>query len=343
MQKIITTIVKSPQHAFPGHPENPQRFRGFDRLFQGQLGEALTLVETRFDVASTLESVRLAHREAYITAIQDAMATAPRFLDYGDTYATPYSYSCALDAVAGTLAVLEPIQRGVSKHAFALIRPPGHHANQSQAMGFCLFNNVAVATKSLQIGGYAKILVYDFDVHHGNGTQDIFASDPDVLYISSHQSGIYPGTGHQTEVGKAAGEGSVMNIPLPAYTGDMGFERIFEQVIEPATDRFQPNFMLISAGFDAHWSDPLANLQLSTSGFATMAHRLIQLAQLHCEGRLAFVLEGGYDPDALVDNVQAVLHALAKLEQPGDRLGAAPIDEPDISHLLREVRAIHNL
>ena len=343
MQKIAVSLVKSSQHTFPGHPESPQRFRGFDRILHGRLRDSLQRVETQPNLADSLTAVRLAHSPDYIASVEAAMARAPLFLDYGDTYATPQSYDCAIEAVAGTLAMLEPIQTGSAKHGFALVRPPGHHASQNQAMGFCLFNNIAIATKTLQKNGYAKVAIYDFDVHHGNGTQDIFDSDPDVLFISTHQWGIYPGSGHQTEVSKDLGQGSIINVPLPAYTGDQGFMKVFAQVVQPAVDRFQPDILLISAGFDAHWSDPLASLQLSTSGYFQITQHLMQLAEDNCEGRLGFILEGGYDPEALADNVEAVLTALAGLSPPDDRLGPAPIDEPGIEKLILEIQSIHAL
>jgi acetoin utilization deacetylase AcuC-like enzyme len=340
---IVLTIQSSPDHAFPGHPESPRRFDAFDRFLSGDLQPRLDRVEFTLDESTILDNIHLVHQPAYVTGIRDAMARAPLFLDYGDTYATPQSYTCALQAVAGTLAAFKPIQTGRIQQAFALVRPPGHHANQNQAMGFCLFNNIAIATKTLQNDGYAKVAIVDFDVHHGNGTQDLFQHDPDVLYISTHQWGIYPGTGHKNEIGIAAGEGSILNIPLPAYSGDRAFMRLFEQIIQPAVSRFQPDCMLVSAGFDAHWSDPLANLQLSTSGYYQLTKNIRTLARDSCEGRLGFVLEGGYDPQALADNIAAVLYALSDMALSEDRLGPAPVDEPSIDVLLKEIRAIHTL
>jgi acetoin utilization deacetylase AcuC-like enzyme len=341
--KLSLCTVPSQDHTFPGHPENPGRFSHFNSILKGELARTIKIVETSMDSEITLSSILTAHDAAYVQMIQSAMGRAPLFLDYGDTYATPQSYDSAIAAVAGTLSVLDAIKQRECERGFALVRPPGHHANQSQASGFCIFNNIAIAAKSLQNDGYAKVAIYDFDVHHGNGTQDIFYNDPSVLYISSHQWGIYPGSGHQNEVGQSDGEGATINIPLPAYCGDHCLRDCYDQIIQPALERFDPDFILISAGFDAHWSDPLANLQLSTSGYHALAKQLSQAAVTLCDGQIAFVLEGGYDPEALADNVGTVLYALSEREPLEDRLGPAPIDEPSISHLIKEIRNIHSL
>lgn len=343
MNTIALTYVRSSDHALPSHPESPKRFASFDPILKGELVYSIDHVEGEIDRDAVINSIRLAHTDEYIQVIRDAMARAPLFLDYGDTYATPQTYESAIAAVSGTLTVVKAIANKQSKRGFALIRPPGHHANQQQASGFCIFNNVAIAAKSIQNDGYAKVAIYDFDVHHGNGTQDIFYDDPSVLYISSHQWGIYPGSGHKNEIGHAKGEGATLNIPLPAYCGDHCLKHCYNQIIQPALEHFNPDFLLISAGFDAHWSDPLANLQFSTSGYYMLSKELIQAAERFCEGRIAFVLEGGYDPDALADNVGTVLYALSDLEPPEDRLGPAPIDEPNISQLIQEIRTIHSL
>jgi acetoin utilization deacetylase AcuC-like enzyme len=340
---VTISLVPSPEHALPGHPESPRRFEYFNQIFEGDLKEQLKLVHGELEQETLLEHIGEVHEMAYVKGIEKAMGKAPLFLDYGDTYATPSSYSCALDAVQGMLATLQENLQGESKRGFSLIRPPGHHANQHQAMGFCLFNNIAIATRMLQKNGYAKVAIYDFDVHHGNGTQDIFETDPDVLYISTHQWGIYPGTGAKTETGQGAGEGSLLNIPLPAYTGEKGFRLILEEIIAPALQRFQPDFLLISAGFDAHWSDPLANLQLTTSAYYDISTELLQLSESLCGGRIAFALEGGYDPQALTENISAVLCALTTKGLSQDRLGPAPIDEPSIHTLVDDICAIHSL
>jgi acetoin utilization deacetylase AcuC-like enzyme len=194
-----------------------------------------------------------------------------------------------------------------------------------------------------------RVLIVDFDVHHGNGTQDAFYADPSVLFISSHQWGIYPGSGSAEETGIGAGEGFTINIPLPAGAGDSAFDRIAEEIIAPAAARFAPDMLLVSAGFDAHWADPLASLQLSTTGYFRLARALAALAEQHCGGRLALTLEGGYNTDALAHSVRAVCHALLKDpsassgQAPPDPLGPAPHPEPDMRSTLQRVKALHLL
>jgi acetoin utilization deacetylase AcuC-like enzyme len=186
-------------------------------------------------------------------------------------------------------------------------------------------------------------MIVDFDVHHGNGSQDIFDFDPDVLYISTHQAGIYPGTGRLNEIGQGDGAGTTINIPLPGKAGDEAFSLLREQVMLPLAERFQPDILLVSAGFDAHWSDPLAGLQLSTRGFFQLGCGLVEIAETLCEGRIIHFLEGGYDPEALADNVLAIMHSLVGDQLPDDRLGPAPFPEPDLQDLIGNLHTIHDL
>ena len=339
-QKIAITRVPSPDHAFPGHPENPGRFRFFDRILSSSISDALVIIDPEPVTPDKLESI---HSEHYIQSVEEAVQRAPTYLDYGDTFATTSSFEAALNAAGGTLAVLDQILDGTVNTGFALVRPPGHHATQSQAMGFCLFNNIAIAARHAQMRGIERVMIVDFDVHHGNGTQDIFNSDPSVLLFSTHQWGIYPGSGHQTEIGQGEGEGSIINVPLPARAGDQSFERVWEEILSAAVERFLPNIILVSAGFDAHWNDPLAGLQLTTSGYHRLSSRLLELADRFCGKRMLFVLEGGYAPEALADNVQACLHALANKPMNEDQLGPAPFEEPSVKQLIKEIRVIHDL
>jgi acetoin utilization deacetylase AcuC-like enzyme len=211
-------------------------------------------------------------------------------------------------------------------------------------MGFCLINNVAMAAKHALDLGMERVMIIDFDVHHGNGTQDIFYADPQVLYLSTHQGGIYPGTGSVQETGSGPGQGATINIPLPPKAGDEAFKAIFSRVIAPAAHRFKPQILLISAGYDAHWQDPLAYLQLTTRGYQALSSNLVSLADELCSGHIVFVLEGGYNPEALFEGVQSGLLAmtgqdLPDTKPPESRAGS----EPDIHPILDAVISVHGL
>lgn len=337
---IALTIVPSPEHNSSGHPENVERFRHFDRLESAPFADRLLRLEARSALEEELHGV---HPDAYLRALRDAISRGPGYIDYAPTYVTPASYKAALAAAGGTLQVVEAVARGEASAGFALVRPPGHHATPTRAMGFCLVNNIAVAARRVQQLGFRRVMIIDFDVHHGNGTQAVFESDPDVLYLSTHQSGIYPGTGYLNETGIAEGAGTVINLPLPAGAGDRAFAEIFDRVVGPAAERFRPRFLLASAGFDAHWADPLAELQLSCSGYYHLGLALADLARRLAEGKLVFVLEGGYDPEALAGSVLGVLAAVAGLPAPSDPLGPGRHPEPSVDSVLRNALAIHGL
>jgi acetoin utilization deacetylase AcuC-like enzyme len=232
---------------------------------------------------------------------------------------------------------------GKARTGFALVRPPGHHATATRAMGFCLLNNIAIAARRAQDSGLQRVMIVDFDVHHGNGTQEIFESDGDVLYISTHQYGIYPGSGAMSDVGLGPGAGMMVNIPLHPHSGDQAFKQIADAVIVPLGVRFAPDLILMSAGFDSHWRDPLGQLQLTCSGYHMLARTVAHLADEVCGGRVVAVLEGGYDPEALEGSARAVAHALAGLPAPPDRLGGGGYLEPDVGPLIGRVRQLHSL
>ena len=254
-----------------------------------------------------------AHQPGYIHGLKQAMSRAPGYVDSAPTYIVPESFEVARLAAGGAIRAVEAVLSGEAISAFALVRPPGHHAVADQPMGFCLFNNVAVAARHARLQpGIERVLIVDFDVHHGNGTQDIFYDDPSVLFISSHQEGIYPGTGALDETGAGAGQGFNINLPLPDGAGDDAFERLTAEIIAPAAARFRPNLMLVSAGFDAHWLDPLAGLQLTLNGYARLARSLAQIAQESCGGRLALTLEGGYHLRALAQSSAAHVRAMLR-------------------------------
>jgi len=208
-------------------------------------------------------------------------------------------------------------------------------------MGFCLLNNLAVAAAAALAEGLERVLVVDYDAHHGNGTQAIFAGEPRAAFLSTHQGDIYPGTGSLQDVPQARGR--LVNLPLPAYTGDRGYLQAVDQVVGPLAQRFRPQMVFVSAGFDAHWTDPLTTLGLSTTGYFHLSCRLVELARDLCDGKLVFVLEGGYDAQRLVDNVKAVMGAMAGETRVDDPAGPSPYPEPDITPLLQQARQLHEL
>lgn len=336
---IAFTLVPSPAHNLEGHPENPQRFLALAAVGETAVGSSLLEIQPR---DAPVEDLVAVHPLAYLDALRQACSQGPGYIDYAPTYVTPESFECALKAAGGTLQVLQSLLGDDVDRGFALVRPPGHHATATRAMGFCLLNNIAVAARKAQAMGRDRIMIVDFDVHHGNGTQDLFESDPQILYISTHQQGIYPGTGFADETGTGPGKGSVINIPLPPRAGDADLAEVFRRIVLPAGDRFQPDLILVSAGFDAHWRDPLAQLQLSCHGYHALTVLLVTLAERTCR-KLMLVLEGGYDPQALAGSVAAVMYALAGNPPPPDPLGAAPFPEPDISRLIERTLETHDL
>jgi acetoin utilization deacetylase AcuC-like enzyme len=280
------------------------------------------------------------HNADYVRTIAAIADRGGGQWDY-DTVISPASYEAArLAAGAACRAVdlaLDPAGPGPAG-AFALDRPPGHHACADMAMGFCLFNNAAVAARHAQREhGIERVLIVDWDVHHGNGTQEIFYSDPTVGYFSTHQWPFYPGTGKWTETGAGAGEGSTCNVPLPAGTGDGGFLVAFREVLRPFARRFRPDLILVSAGYDAHHDDPLGQMAATAGGFGTLTAEVMALAAELCESRLAFILEGGYDLDGLTTSVLATLDRLSGPDlapQPASLLGEAPEESLDRTPLL---------
>jgi acetoin utilization deacetylase AcuC-like enzyme len=261
-----------------------------------------------------------------------------------DTYVSPRSFEAALMAAGGVIRAAEGVLSGEIANAFALVRPPGHHATPGRAMGFCLFNNVALAARAaLTEDGIERVFIADFDVHHGNGTQDVFADDPHVFYFSTHQYPYYPGTGAMRDVGRNAGAGTVLNVPLPTRVGDQGYAQVFGQLVWPLAERFDPDLILVSAGYDGHWNDPLAHMNLSLAGYAHMQRELVKMADRWCEGRIVFTLEGGYQLDALAYGVSNAFYALLGDDTVIDPMGPSPRSERSLGKLIQDLRELHHL
>jgi acetoin utilization deacetylase AcuC-like enzyme len=293
----------------PGHPESPERIRSVVRRLtdSGIAARCVPVEPEEIDGAS----IALVHDPAYDRRVRERCERGPGFLDTEDTYAGPDSPRVARVAAGSLVALADRVARGELARGFAVVRPPGHHAERGYAMGFCLYNNVAIAARCLQRDhGIERVMVVDWDVHHGNGTQHLFDDDPSVLYASVHQSPLYPGTGAETERGIGPGVGYTRNLPLPPGAGDDRFLGALSGPVVEDAERFRPGFVLVSAGFDAHVSDPLAGLTVSTGAFAEATRILRGIADRHAGGRLVSVLEGGYDLEALADSVAAHVEAL---------------------------------
>jgi acetoin utilization deacetylase AcuC-like enzyme len=318
------------RHFERGHPERPERVESIRQAFtQAGLWEAFPHLEPLQLPRPALEAV---HTPAYLDELALASQRAES-LDM-DTYTTPASWQLALNAAGGAAATAAAVWRGVARRGFALTRPPGHHAMRAQGMGFCLLNNVAIATRFLLNGAVKNLIpperlaIVDLDLHHGNGTQDIFWRNEQVLYISTHQSPLYPGTGSLHERGEGPGFGLTANIPLPPGTGDQGFRFAMSDLILPLLEHFQPQMILISYGFDAHWRDPLGSLRLSAQAFGTLIRALANWADARCGGKIALFLEGGYD--LVAGQACSLAAAAALLGRPwNDPLGPSPLPETD--------------
>jgi len=331
------------KHDTGGHVENARRLKAImAHLEQTGLKAKLTEIAPR---PATIKELCLVHEEQHVLHIQGAAEGGGGWLD-GDTVMSADSYQAAIYAAGGAIRATEAVMDGEVNSAFALVRPPGHHATPWRAMGFCLFNNLAIATKyALAKYQLERILIIDFDVHHGNGTQEIFYEEPRVLYISTHQFPLFPGTGFVDEIGSGEAKGTTLNIPLPPGCGDREYELAFTRIIMPAARRFQPQLIMVSAGYDAHWADELALMQVSTTGFARMVKIIRKLADELCSGKVVFSLEGGYNLDALAASVKATLDVLRGETSPEDRLGQPPQPLPaaDIVPLIKAIKEIHAL
>jgi acetoin utilization deacetylase AcuC-like enzyme len=318
------------------HPERPERIEVLLDL-AGQLDpDAFVRLPPK---AARRDEVERTHGIDHVRLVESTSKVNRYALD-GDTITCRDSFGVGLLAVGGFLNLLDAIAAGEHPNGFALVRPPGHHALRNRAMGFCLFNTMAIGAEYLKRAfGTKKILIVDWDVHHGNGTQDAFYDDPSVLFISTHQFPFYPGSGAVNEIGAGAGEGFTINVPLPAGCADRQYLQVFQDVIVPAAKRFQPEWILVSAGFDPHRRDPLGGMGVTERGFGAMAQALLALASKFCGDRIAFLLEGGYDLAGLRDSVAAVL---SEMQTPArEAIESLRQADSGIEPLLRRVLQVH--
>jgi acetoin utilization deacetylase AcuC-like enzyme len=290
----------------PGHVERPERADVFDAVADTWAAQGGSVIEPR---SATQEELLRVHAASYISAIE---ATGGRavMLD-PDTFTSPETAELARLAAGGALTALERVFATPGTRALALVRPPGHHAEADRAMGFCFYNNIAVAAAAALARGLSRIAVVDYDVHHGNGTQHSFERDPRVLFVSTHQFPFYPGTGAAVEIGRGEGAGFTVNVPLEAGCTDGDYQQVLRELVIPILDAFAPELVLVSAGFDAHERDPLAHMRMTSTGFAWMTRALAAVADRHASGRLVAVTEGGYELSALGESLSAVTRVLS--------------------------------
>ena len=290
----------------PGHPERPDRLRAITAALEAKAFQPL--LREQAPMGSEADILRI-HPEVYMRAIEAAVPdSGTTYLD-GDTVVSPGSWEAALHAVGGACAAADEVLEGRARNAFCALRPPGHHAERTQAKGFCLFANAAIAAaRARDVHGLGRVAVVDFDVHHGNGTQHLLEADSGFFYASCHEYPLFPGTGAASETGV----GNTVNAPLPPMSGGAELRAACERIILPALHRFQPQFLIISAGFDGHARDPLASMQLTGADFSWVTRQLVAVAEAHCGGKLISVLEGGYDLQGLADGVTAHVDALMR-------------------------------
>lgn len=338
---MTTLLVYAPaiDHNKLHHPENNKRISHILPFLDdfGLLPD-LYVVDP---ILATKEQLLRIHNEGLIDFVKAISDQGGGLLDRGDTYATPESYNLARLAAGGCCLAIDHIMTGKAQNGFAVVRPPGHHAERNFVSGFCLFNNIAAAARQAQVKHKARrVLILDFDVHHGNGTQDIFFEDDSVLFISMHLFApfFYPGIGNNHEIGTRKGAGYTINVPFPPGVGDTGYLRVLQEYLDPLVSKFNPEIMLISAGFDAHWQDPLAMAGLSLTGYAKFGRALIRMANKYCDGKILFVLEGGYQLDVLSYGIANLFFALLGRDSIHDPFGPMPKREHDIQGLLDSLK-----
>jgi len=326
----------------PGHPESPERLGEIYQMIEEEemRGRFLGKVRPR---PATRKEIEMVHSPAYIDLVASTADKPYVRLDM-DTSTCAKSYETALLAAGGLLELIKVVMQGKLNNGFALVRPPGHHAERDRAMGFCLFNNIAIGARyALRNFSLQRILIVDWDVHHGNGTQNSFYEDSQVLYFSTHRYGFfYPGTGGATEVGKGRGEGFTVNVPFSTGASDADYGNIFEKLLKPIALEYQPQLILVSAGFDTHYNDPLGGMDVSEKGYARMTQILMEIAGATAQGKLVLTLEGGYNVTSQKRSVKAVLEELSQafpLEK-NDLLEKEKADYPRVEKFLLQLKEI---
>jgi len=291
----------------PEHPERPERITVTLSVLE-EKGIISRVIRTKPQKVS-MENLTLVHPVSYVKEVKELTSQGGGNLD-SDTVLCPNSYEAALFAAGAATTAVDEVLNGESDNAFCLVRPPGHHAISRKGMGFCVFNNLAVGAKYAQKRGLSRILILDWDAHHGNGIQDVFYDDPNVLYISLHQYPCYPGSGYLDQVGVGKGRGFTINFPLPAGTGDVLCMKIFDEVVNPIAYQFKPELIMVAGGYDGHFADPLTSLKLTVPGYSKLTKMVLNLAKDVCDGKLVISLEGGYELKALSHSIAATLNVM---------------------------------
>lgn len=328
------TLVPSPHHEYPDHPERPGRL---DLLLPRLNQYNAQLLDVK--PASSRE-ISLVHHPKLVSSLEKVCREeAPGIIDYAPTYVTRTSFDDALLAAGGVTTCTRAVLHGEVENAFAIVRPPGHHAEPDRAMGFCLFNNVAVGARVALEEGLKRVMVIDYDAHHGNGTQAAFLHDERVAFLSAHQWGIYPGTGWLEDAPHALKR--IVNVPLPARAGDSVYGQVAERIFRPFVESFRPQMFFISVGFDAHWNDPITTLGLTSAGYFSLAQHVVALADEYTHGKIVFVLEGGYDAENVANGAGGVFDALRRQGLSQDAQDPNPYREPDCESRIEEVQKRH--
>lgn len=330
------------RHQAPGHPETPLRLESIQEVLEA--GHLLSRLK-RIDPAPASEAQVLAvHSLLLVERLKGMVRRGGGYLD-SDTYTNAASLDTAVLSAGAAIRAVDAVMAQEVDNAFVAARPPGHHAMRDQSMGFCLMNNVAIATQhAIDRYRLERVMIIDLDVHHGNGTQDIFYTRPDVLYFSTHRYPFYPGTGHWSETGEARGEGYTVNVPLPQGVGNQTYAHVFDDILYPVAERYHPQLVLVSAGYDAHWADPLgAQTLLSAGGYAYLVEVIQNLAHDFAGGRVVYLLEGGYHLEAVADSVAATLRVMLGDRDVLDPLGASPRLERDFRDLVAQLRTFHRV